>query len=532
MPPSMRASPPASALGDAPGGKLEGGLPKVFLALLLTLPWLNPFASGPSPAVMPWLVTLLCVALALFWFPLRQWVRPGVLAAAWVLAALLSTAMGLAQYFGVEQFFASWVNVSDGQVFANLRQRNQFATLTSIGLVALVWWAARAGGAAREWGRHFGVLLAALVLGLGSAASSSRTGLVQLVLLAALAVGWGTWRQRDARRVLLAAALAYGLGVLLLPWLAGLAPGSSGILSRFQGEGCGSRLVLWRNVLELVGQRPWGGWGWGALDYAHFMHLYEGPRFCQILGNAHNLPLHLAVELGVPAALLLCGAALCLVWRARPWRERDPARQMAWGVLAVIGLHSLLEFPLWYGPFLWAACLSAGLLWVTRAPLALVPDAQRVGHRQVLLAALLLSAVSYAAWDYQRVSQIYRPPEQRLAAYRDNTLEKISRSWLFAQQARFAELSLTPVTRDNAARMNALAHALLLYSPEARVVEKLVESAVQLGRDEEALLFLARYRAAYPQEHARWAAGLGKAIRPEPAEGVPALPSSARTTSE
>jgi hypothetical protein len=38
------------------------------------------------------------------------------------------------------------------------------------------------------------------------------------------------------------------------------------------------------------------------------------------------------------------------------------------------------------------------------------------------------------------------------------------------------------------------------------VVEKLIESAVLLGRDEEARFYLARYKAAYPQEHARWAA--------------------------
>jgi O-antigen ligase len=481
------------------------------LVLLLTLPWLNPFASGPSPAVMPWLVTLLCLALALLWFPVRQWVRPGVLATAWLAAALLSAAMGLAQYFGLEHFFAPWVNLADGQAYANLRQRNQFASLTSLGLAALLWWTARDGGAAaRGRAGRYAVLLAAAVLALGTVASASRTGLVQLLLLATLAACWGTWRQRDARQVLLAAGMGYGLGVLVLPWLARLDPGSSGILARFQGEGCGSRLVLWRNVLELIGQRPWGGWGWGALDYAHFMHQYDGPRFCQILGNAHNLPLQLAVELGVPVALLICTGLGWLVWRAQPWRERDPARQMAWGVLAVIGLHSLLEFPLWYGPFLWTACLSVGLLWVTREPLATAPHAERLGRWQVVLAALLLSAVSYAAWDYQRISQIYRAPAQRLAAYRDNTLAQISGSWLFARQVRFAELSLTPVTRANAARVNALAQALLHYSPEARVVEKLIESAVLLGRDKEALLFLARYRAAYPQEHARWAQALGK----------------------
>jgi O-antigen ligase len=488
---------------------------QIMLGIVLALPWLNPFASGPSPAVLPWLVTLACMALALFWFPLRQWVKPDVLAVAWGLAALLSTAMGLTQYFGVEHFLSPWVNLANGQVFANLRQRNQFASLASIGLAALLWWAARADLVSGGW-RRFGVSLGALLLGLGLAASSSRTGLVQLLLLVALAGIWGTWRQRDAQRVLMATVLGYGLGVLLLPSLAGMAPGSSGILARFHEEGCASRLVLWHNVLELIALRPWAGWGWGALDYAHFMHLYEGPRFCQILGNAHNLPLHLAVELGVPVALLICGALAWLVWRARPWREVVPARQMAWGVLAAIGLHSLLEFPLWYGPFFWGVCLSAGLLWVTREPCAPVSETTRPGLWQVLLAALLLGGVSYAAWDYQRVSQIYRPPEQRLAAYRDNTLEKISQSWLFASQARFAELSLTPVAHDNAEHMNALAHTLLRYSPEARVVEKLVESAVQLGRDEEALLFLARYRAAYPQEYAQWVSGHAQGLITKP----------------
>jgi O-antigen ligase len=119
-------------------------------------------------------------------------------------------------------------------------------------------------------------------------------------------------------------------------------------------------MTLWSNVLELIGQKPWFGWGWGRLDYAHYMHLYEGARFCDILDNAHNLPLHLAVELGVPMALILCGAALWSTWRSRPWRESDPLRQLAWTVLAVLALHSLLEYPLWYGPFQMALGICLG----------------------------------------------------------------------------------------------------------------------------------------------------------------------------
>ena len=38
---------------------------------------------------------------------------------------------------------------------------------------------------------------------------------------------------------------------------------------------------------------------------------------------------------------------------------------MAWAVLAVIGLHSLLEYPLWYGPFQIAFGLCLAWLWLT-----------------------------------------------------------------------------------------------------------------------------------------------------------------------
>ena len=45
---------------------------------------------------------------------------------------------------------------------------------------------------------------------------------------------------------------------------------------------------------------------------------------------------------------------------------------------------------------------------------------------------------------------------------------------------------------------------LLHFSPEARVVRPLIESAVMLGRDDEARFYLERYRVAFPQDHAAW----------------------------
>jgi len=130
---------------------------------------------------------------------------------------------------------------------------------------------------------------------------------------------------------------------------------------------------------------------------------------------------------------------------------------------------------------------------------------------------LLLVALAYAAWDYQRVSQIYRAPQQRWATFRDDTLAKVQGSWLFRNQVQFAELTLTRVTQDNASIINRSARALLHFSPEARVVEKLIDSALVLDRTDEAVFFMRRFRIAYPKEYALW-----RDTR-EPVAGLPAI---------
>ncbi|WP_332777988.1 PglL family O-oligosaccharyltransferase [Polaromonas sp.] len=430
-------------------------------------------------------------------------------AGAWLFAGLLSSVIGLCQYFGAAGVFSPWISQTEmGEAFANLRQRNQFATLTSISLMALLCLAATGRFAGRI---HWSMLASAVLLATGNAASSSRTGLLQLVLLCALFGIWGGWRHIAVRRLLLTTIVGYGLAILVLPWVAGFDLSAQGMFARLRtgGQICNSRLTLWSNVLHLIAQKPWFGWGWSELGYAHYITLYDGPRFCEILDNAHNLPLQLAVELGIPVALLVCGGFAWWVLRQRPWRETDLTRQLAWGVLAVILLHSLLEYPLWYGPFQIATGLCMGLLWQGRGVPAGHPKYQsnepQVPILRVLAAIVLIAATSYAAWDYHRISQIYLAPQARDAAYRDDTMNKIRGSWLFRNQVRFAELTITPLTRDNAQWTFNMATALLHYSPEPRVIEKVIESAVLLGRDDEALAHLARYRAAFPADHARWA---------------------------
>lgn len=496
----------------------RASLPQNLLVAALTLPWLWPLAIGPWPAVLPWLVSMVGGVLALL---MAVWLRvdmPRAIVTAWLLAAVLSSGLGLLQYFGLSPALAPFVNTTPlGEAFANLRQRNQFASLTSIGMVTVVAWLLLAGkvepfdaapapasNGLRGWRWHL-AWGATVLLAVANAASSSRTGLMQLGLLVLLYGVWGKLRLAQVRMLLLVAGLAYGAAALLLPRLADLDPASIGILARLQdgAPACASRLTLWANVIHLISLHPWSGWGWGELDYAHFITLYPGARFCDILDNAHNLPLHLAVELGVPFALLACAAVFWLVLRCRPWQEANPMRQLAWAVLGLIFLHSMLEYPLWYGPFQIATALATWLLWVTRLHLW----APQSGMRGLLstMALLVLLGAAYATWDYRRVSQLYLATGARAPAYRANTFEKVKDSRLFARQVRFAEFTTTDLTPQNAAYLNALAHDLLHFSPEARVAEKLIESAALLGRDEEVAAYLARYKAAFPAAHASWA---------------------------
>jgi O-antigen polymerase len=512
------------------------------LALLaVALPFLFAFTEPPVanfwPLLMAWGcgAVLLLVAARAAWAgapPARQ-VRwwGGVLAGGLAVAAVVASFIGLVQYVAGDVGLGPWIHSSvPGQAVGNLRQRNQQGTLLSLGAWAWLWWSlhasvkqpggnllqgAEAADGARWQGRRgpsgaWGVFatVALVCIAVGGAATASRTVVVQWLLILGLLVGWRGAGRAGALRLGVA-----GFGIFLaaawaLPEALWTFQGvrADALFHRFAdaSSSCTSRRVLWSNVLTLIGQKPWLGWGWGELDYAHYVTLFPGERFCVLLDNAHNLPLHLAVELGVPAALALCGVAAAACWSARPWRETAPARQLAWGVLAIIGLHSMLEYPLWYGPFQWVALVSiAILLWPRRVRPPGRSDAP-AGSACLGAAALILGVCGVAAWDYHRVSQLYKPAAQRSAAYRDDTQAKVADSLFFSSQLDFARLTTAGLTPANAARLNAMAHALLHYSPEPRVLQVLIESAVMLGRDEEAAFHMQRYRVAYPAEYTRW----------------------------
>lgn len=536
----------------------------LILLLCVALPWLNPFASSPSTSVIPLLVSWMmaaCALLAVVELPLAQprWTRLDVvvcsvmvvclaaslvfvpqvvdhgltmglmasllcvwlmvavgrraaadegllrwLVAGLLVAAVISAVLGALQYLGLAREMSPWVNQPlKGDAFANLRQRNQFASLTSLGLVAVLCWvAARAKVNAMTQVCWALALVLLNMLAAGVACSVSRTGAVQWALVGALMALWA-WRslKNEAAQLkgvvwlALAAPVLVAVWSVIMPWLALQTTGEWGasMILRVTGQAqdyaaCGGRRVLWSNVLALIAQHPWLGWGWGETDYAHFMTAYSSMRFCDMLDNAHDFPLHLALEFGVPFALAVMAIIGVWILRRTPWREQHPWRMMAWCLVVVLGLHSLLEYPLWYGPFQMTLGLAIGLLWAQHN----APTVQARQEGPMLVAAVLFIGCLYAAWDFNRVGQIYRQAASRDAAYKDNPLHHAKQSWLFKNQADFAELTTQTVNEDNAASVYLQAQRLMHYSPEARVVQRAIDSGQLLGHETQTQLLAQR----------------------------------------
>jgi O-antigen polymerase len=259
-------------------------------------------------------------------------------------------------------------------------------------------------------------------------------------------------------------------------------------------------------VAHLIALSPWTGWGWGNLDYAHYVTLYPGERFCDILDNAHNLPLHLAVELGIPVALVACCGLAWLVLRAAPWKASRPDHRLSWTVLAIVGLHSLVEYPLWYAPFHTAAALAIVTLAGAADPRTTNVRSQRPVLR-IALALLLCGAIAWVWRDYTAVSEAYLPYEQRNASTRDQPAHVPSQWSPFRDHALFAAVTTTAVRDFNAAELARAARQLLHYSPEPRVVEILIETLAASGQHGEAAWHAARYKAAFPEPYSAWEAG-------------------------
>ncbi|OQW69376.1 MAG: hypothetical protein BVN35_19200 [Proteobacteria bacterium ST_bin11] len=182
-----------------------------------------------------------------------------------------------------------------------------------------------------------------------------------------------------------------------------------------QASGISPRWHIWRVAWDLFLQKPLLGHGFGEFDWAY----YQAGRFIQEqatrIEHAHNIVMHLLVELGLLPVLLLSGAVI--VWlrgvlasgdansqlAATTAEGDDPSDSMrAWLLMlaAVLTIHSLLEYPLWHANFLgiaaWLLAIGERRFWLL--PLS-KPGAALAGG----LVSLAFAVAVVHEWQYTRM---------------------------------------------------------------------------------------------------------------------------------
>lgn len=351
-----------------------------------------------------------------------------------LITGLLSVAISLVQVFAPDLANGSVIARSGiaGRAVGNLRQPNHLASLMMWMAVAAVFITERRG-----WRALLAPLLFASVFTV--VLSASRTGFIGIAMLAI----WGLVDRtlsRTARLSLLATPLMLGLSWwLMAQWSAeGHAFGAASRLS--EGAGSPSRLAILRDAWALTLAHPLLGVGWGSFNFAWSLTPFPA-RPIAFFDHTHNLPSQLAVELGLPwagAVLALLCWALWQAWRGAARADEDaPLRRAALMIVLTIGLHSLLEYPLWYAYFLLPACFALGLA---------LPAGEREGTASSvplsLAGAVLVAGSLFAVWDYQRIVAIYAPGEDALPL--GQRIAAGQASPFFAHQADYAAATSQP----------------------------------------------------------------------------------------
>lgn len=423
-----------------------------------------------------------------------------------LLGALLSALAGLIQHFHIPTPVNSLImGKVAAEVYGNLAQHNHFANYSTLGLVGISWLWLRHPSA--RWWWVGASLLLLLVIGL----SASRTAWLYTLAFAGMALVYH-WRKAPEGNRLLGIMVFYLVGFVLLQfvggWLSDLAGVSAytiqdKILDRVGGES--PRAQLWAVGQQIFWQHPWLGAGVGQFAWQHFLLGDSvGPRVETgvYFTNAHNMVLQLLAEQGVFAGLLLVLTALLWLW-AFLRQQWTPARFWLLLLLTVEGIHSLLEYPMWYAFFLGLTAFWIGFGDTSRFR----PRVTRISWGG--LAAIILAGVAVLAnlmYYYLPLEQLtakryhiakYSPAQREdfLAGLRD-----IQENSVYAAQVDQIYSGLLQVeSRDIDAKLRFM-QSVEQFAPTNAAVYKQALLLALAGREQQARRQLQLAATSYPRD--------------------------------
>ena len=469
-------------------------LPALLMVLVL-LQW----ALGMMVYFDQALLYLLYLLFALLLMMLGAWLREcyGLeklaisLAIFLLLGTELSAVIGVLQHFRWHTPLDSVIVRAYASVYGNLAQPNHFADYIALGMISLgLLFQLRKVPAA------VAVLLSIPLLFV-MMLSASRSSWLYLVAISVLAWSGGRSLRPLLRYcLLLLAGFALMHELVRLPFLAGTS--SLTTLQRFAGEDAngGIRLYLWHEAWLIFKQSPWLGSGFGGFAWQHFQlgPVLHRTNITGLYNNAHNLVFQLAAETGI-AGLTVLFAALAVWLNGLRCVAMSPARWWGYAILAVLGIHSLLEYPLWYSYFLAIAAILLGALDETRYRLR--------GVGQVsMLAILLIGVLSLfqLSIGYRQIKAVLADTPASSATFNRSrdTLVAMHDKSILSPYADFFTSSYTLVNKDHLGEKIAFNDKVMRFMPIAQVAYRQAYLLAQDGQTEQAKWVFEQALWSYP----------------------------------
>jgi O-antigen ligase len=421
------------------------------------------------------------------------------LAAFLLLGAELSALGGILQHYRWHTFLDRVVTSKTGiAIYGNLAQPNHYANYITLGLVSL--------GLLRAHLRSWQMLLLTLPLLFVLVLSGSRSSWLYLLGMMVLAFLWQ--RKDKSCKYLLYYSMLLLLGFGLMHWVAQVPwlNGASGSVTTMQrmtaGDTNGSiRLYLWHEAWLIFSMFPVLGAGLGQFAWQHFQlgPVLQATNINGLYNNAHNLLMQLAAEMGLAGVLIVSGTLGMWAWQSAR-AQLTVFHWWGYAVLLVIGIHSMLEYPLWYAYFIGITAILLGALDSSSYRLGL-RGLGRVSVGLILLLGLL-SLVQFQN-GYQRLE---RAITLRPTSAEDSTYTKRLQEELIAVQGMpllkpYAELFMNnwaAVSVENIDEKLALNERALKFIPLATLAYRRALLLALSGKPVESQLQIERAIWSYP----------------------------------
>ena len=268
------------------------------------------------------------------------------------------------------------------------------------------------------------------------------------------------------------------------------------------------RLQMWREAWLIFTQSPLLGAGFGQYAWQHFQLglVLRNAGNAGMNSYAHNLVLHIAAEMGLAGLLILFGTLALWFWQART-APRTIYHWWGYCLLAVLAIHSLLEYPLWYAYFLGVAALALGMFDTTTYRLKLRGFGRLSVAAMLLVGLLSLSQMLYI-YRYQNFETLVRTlyasvtddsyiQRIRVQIIHDSMVEVRARALLLRP---YVDSFLGDAGWDHIADKGAMNERVMHYKPFNAVVYRQAVLLAKLGRQAEARVQIERAIWAYPED--------------------------------